>query len=109
MARGRDQHVGDGSGGPSAADVVSELSNWAAGGGILVVALFPFALPLIVLTAVALVPLVAVALVAGLIALPFLAVRRVLRKLNAAGPEDAMAPRPSPARRSLDVSAHASR
>jgi hypothetical protein len=71
----------------TAADLASELSAWGTGGGIISMALFPFAIPLLVLTAIAVVPLVLVALVGGLVAavlaLPVLAGRALVRKLRA--------------------------
>ena len=35
---------------PTASDVVEEISAWAIGGGVLTAALFPFALPILLLT-----------------------------------------------------------
>jgi hypothetical protein len=49
---------------PSTDEVTHELVGWAVGGGIITMALFPFALPLLMLTAVVLVPLVPLALLA---------------------------------------------
>ena len=60
-----------------------EFSNWAVGLGIVTMALFPLALPILILTIVALlpllVPLLAIALVGAVIAGPVLLVRRLLR------------------------------
>lgn len=68
---------------PSGADLAMEAATWAAGGGILTMALFPFALPLILLTAAALIPLLLLGLVVGVVAAvaaaPVLLARRLLR------------------------------
>ena len=62
------------------AEVIQEFSKWSVGAGILVVALAPLAIPILVLTGVALlpllVPLIPLALIAGLIYLPVRLVRR---------------------------------
>jgi hypothetical protein len=64
---------------PPASDVAHEVSVLAVGGGIIVTALFPLAIPILALTAVAMLPLllpvVAVGLAVALLALPVLAVR----------------------------------
>ena len=69
--------------GMTAGDVLTEAAGWAVAGGILTMALFPFAVPGIVLVVAAVVPLlllaVPLALVAGVVALPVLAVRRLRR------------------------------
>ena len=49
-------------------ELVNEASTWLVGGGILTVALFPLAVPLIALTAVAAIPLLLVPLAVGLVA-----------------------------------------
>jgi Flp pilus assembly protein TadB len=63
------------------AEVIQEVSKWSVGAGILVVALAPLAIPILVLTGVALlpllVPLIPLALIAGLIYLPVRLVRRL--------------------------------
>jgi membrane protein implicated in regulation of membrane protease activity len=68
-------------------DLVGEVMPWLAGGGILTVALFPLALPLILLTVAAAIPLLLlglpVALVAGLIVVPLRLARRALRARRA--------------------------
>jgi hypothetical protein len=79
------------------AEVVDEVSKWTVGAGILVVALAPLAIPILVLTGVALlpllVPLVPIGLIAGLIYLPIRLVRsirnrrRTLRRGGAAEEE----------------------
>lgn len=65
-------------------DVIAGTAEWLGALGILTMALFPFAIPGIVLTVAALVPLVLLALVAGLlaavIAAPVMAVRRLRRR-----------------------------
>ena len=66
------------------AEVIQEFSKWSVGAGILVVALAPLAIPILVLTGVALlpllVPLIPLALIAGLIDLPVRLVRGVRRR-----------------------------
>jgi membrane protein implicated in regulation of membrane protease activity len=70
----------------SRAQSLDEVWKWTVGGGILTVALAPLALPILVLTIVALlplaVPLLAVALVAGIVALPVLLVRKIVRSVS---------------------------
>jgi hypothetical protein len=65
----------------SGAEIVDEVSKWTVGGGIITVALFPLALPILVLTAVAVLPLLLAVLAAGLligvVVLPVLLVRRL--------------------------------
>ncbi|MGH2590169.1 MAG: hypothetical protein ACRDGW_05165, partial [Actinomycetota bacterium] len=67
----------------SAADVADTLSAWGVGAGMITMALFPLAIPILALTAVALlpplVPVVAQGLVVALVALPVLAARAVVR------------------------------
>jgi hypothetical protein len=62
------------------------VSATLVGGGIVTLALFPLAVPIIVLTAIALLPLVLPALAAGLIlalvALPILLARRLWRRMS---------------------------
>ncbi len=62
------------------ADLVDGTLGLAAGVGILTMALFPLAIPLLALTAVALVPLLLIPLAGGLIAAPFLLLRRLFRR-----------------------------
>ena len=66
------------------AEAIEEFSKWGVGAGILVVALAPLAIPILVLTGVALlpllVPLIPLALIAGLIYLPVRLVRSVRRR-----------------------------
>jgi hypothetical protein len=69
---------------PSAADVAGELSAWAVGGGIVTAALFPLAIPILALTAVAALPLaLAGGLAAALLALPVLVARGLVRRASA--------------------------
>ena len=68
------------------AEVADEISKWTVGGGIITMALFPLALPIIALTALAALPLVVPALAAGvligLIAAPIMLGRRAVRALR---------------------------
>ena len=48
-------------------ELIDEVSAWLVGGGILTVALFPLAVPLIALTVVSVIPLLLVPLAAGLV------------------------------------------
>jgi membrane protein implicated in regulation of membrane protease activity len=63
--------------------LAEEASAWAVGGGIITMALFPLALPIILLTAATVIPLLLVALALGLVAAvvaaPILLLRRVVR------------------------------
>ena len=63
----------------STAEVVDGTIPVAVGLGIVTMTLFPFAIPVLALTAVALIPLLLIALVGGLIAAPILLLRRLLR------------------------------
>lgn len=77
---------------PSAADLVDDGAlGFAAGLGILTMTLFPLAVPLLALTAAALIPLLLIPLILGLIAAPFLLLRRLFP--HAAVPVRAEAPR----------------
>ncbi len=68
----------------SMAEALTEVAQLVTGLGIMTFALFPFALPMIALTAVFVLPLVAVGLVAGvltaLVAAPIALVRRLRRQ-----------------------------
>jgi hypothetical protein len=87
----------------SGAEVLEEVSRWGVAGGILLTALAPLSLPFVILTVVALLPLIVPLLAAGLlvavVAVPVLLIRKVgssLRKLAASRrgkPEPA--PRPA--------------
>jgi hypothetical protein len=74
-------------GAPSTGDVASELSAWLVGGGIVTMALFPFALPLIGLVAIGVIPLLLIPLAGGLVvalvAVPILLVRGLGRAFRA--------------------------
>jgi hypothetical protein len=82
---------------PTAPDVVEEASAWALGGGLLTFALFPFALPILLLTVAFVLPFVlaglAIALVLSLVAAPILLVRRLRSAMDRGGPP----PRPATA------------
>jgi Flp pilus assembly protein TadB len=66
------------------AAVADEASKWGVGLGIIVVALFPLSIPILLLTAAALVPLliplVALGLIATVVAVPVVLVRRFTRR-----------------------------
>lgn len=87
-----------------ASDVAYEVSVWAVGGGIIVTALFPLAIPILALTAVAVLPLllpvVAVGLAVALVALPVLAVRAVVRRVKVRGRTSAAGQQATPTYRS---------
>lgn len=87
----------------SRAEVGDEISKWTVGGGIIILALFPLALPILLLTAFAVLPLLLPALAAGLligiVALPMLLVRRLRRRVTwAPPPKERGRSRPWPAR-----------
>jgi hypothetical protein len=67
------------------AELSDEISKWTVGWGVVGTALFPFALPIVILTAVALlpllVPLLALALLAGALALPVILFRKLGRSV----------------------------
>jgi hypothetical protein len=68
---------------PTVGEVADELATMAIGGAILTFALFPFAVPMIALMIIALVPLLVLGLAAGLVvpvfAAPVVMVRRLRR------------------------------
>jgi hypothetical protein len=68
---------------PTAPDVVEEASAWAIGGGVLTFALFPFALPILLLTVA-----FAIALVLSVVAAPILLVRRLRSAMDRGAPAD---------------------
>ena len=78
---------------PTRNELVDEGSKWGVGLGILMFALFPLAVPILLLTAVALLPLLVPALVLGLLAavlvLPVRAIRRLQKRANQASPDSA--------------------
>jgi len=59
---------------------MNETIGWTVGLGMVTMVLFPFALPGIALTVVALLPLLALALPVALVAAPILAVRGLRRR-----------------------------
>jgi membrane protein implicated in regulation of membrane protease activity len=63
-------------------DPTEPITTWLVGGGIITMALFPLALPLIILTLVAALPLLILPLAAGLLALPVLLVRSLVRRVR---------------------------
>jgi hypothetical protein len=71
----------------SRAEVADEVSKWTVGLGIITFALFPLALPILILTAIAVLPLLlpalAVGLLIGVVAVPILAVRSLGRTIRA--------------------------
>jgi membrane protein implicated in regulation of membrane protease activity len=71
------------------AEVVDEVSKWTVGAGIVVVALAPLAIPILVLTGVALLPLlipaIPLALIAGIVYVPVKIVRGVRRRRKESG------------------------
>jgi hypothetical protein len=84
----------------SRAEIADEISKWTVGGGIILVALFPLTLPILILTAAAvlplLVPLLAAGLVVGVIALPILLLRRLGRALGLLRPRRRTPGEPAP-------------
>ena len=66
------------------AEVIDEVSKWGVGAGIVTVALAPLAIPILVLTAAfvlpLLLPVIPLALIAGLVYLPVRLVRSVRRR-----------------------------
>jgi hypothetical protein len=64
------------------AELTEEASAWAVGGGIVTMALFPLALPIILLTAVAAIPLLLIALGVGLVPAVVAASILLLRRLR---------------------------
>jgi hypothetical protein len=74
------------------AAAVDEVSKWTVGLGIITISLFALSLPILLLTAVALapllLPLVAFGLIAGVVAIPFLMVRGLVRRIRRARRRD---------------------
>jgi membrane protein implicated in regulation of membrane protease activity len=91
---------------PTRAELADEASAWIVGGGTLTLALFPLALPALVLLAVGLIPLLipllGLGVLVAVLAVPFLLVRAVLRRaLRARRPRHttgSRGPRPEAAR-----------
>jgi hypothetical protein len=73
-------------------EVVDELSTWGVGWGMIIMVLAPLSIPILALTAVALLPLLvpvlAVGLLAGVVYLPIALIRR-LRRRSRLGRRDA--------------------
>jgi hypothetical protein len=78
----------NGDSGTTRYEIADEMSGWLVGGGLITMVLFPLALPLIVLTVVATIPLVLVALAGALavavVAAPVLLVRGLARRATRA-------------------------
>jgi hypothetical protein len=74
--------------GKARAEVIDELSGWNVVGGLLTMALFPLALPLLVLTVAAVIPLALVGVAGGLVvaavAAPVLLARSLWRRATRA-------------------------
>jgi membrane protein implicated in regulation of membrane protease activity len=74
------------------AQVVDELSTWGVGWGMIIMVLAPLSIPILALTAVALLPLLApvlaIGLLAGIVYLPIALIRR-LRRRSRLGRRDA--------------------
>ena len=81
---------------PTVGEMVDELATMAAGGAILTFALFPFAVPMIALKIIALVPLLVVGLAAGLVIAVFAAPVVVVRWLRRPRPVAPAADRARP-------------
>jgi hypothetical protein len=89
----------------SRTEVVDEVSKWSVGLGILTFALFPLAFPILILTAVAVLPLVVPLLAAGLVvgafAVPVILIRKLghslsrIRPSRRRGTPSEPAPRPA--------------
>jgi len=73
---------------PTASDVIEEASAWALGGGVLTLALFPFALPILLLTVAFVLPFALAGLVVGVVAAPILLVRRLRSAMGRGAPAD---------------------
>jgi hypothetical protein len=85
---------------PTPAELAEEGALWGVGGGIVTMAVFPLALPIILLTVAALIPLVLVALAAGLLLAVLAAPVLLLRRLGRSDPRPQATPRrPTPASR----------
>lgn len=81
----------------SRAEIVDEVSKWGVGGGILVTALAPLSLPILILTAVALLPLVVPLLAVAIIAVPVLLLRKLGHSLSRIKPRPRRrTPEPAP-------------
>jgi hypothetical protein len=85
---------------PTTSDLFEEASAWALGGGVLTFALFPFALPILLLTVAFVLPFalagLAIALVVAVIAAPILLVRRLRSAMDRGAPADRHTQTPLP-------------
>jgi membrane protein implicated in regulation of membrane protease activity len=74
-------------------EVVDELSTWGVGWGMIIMVLAPLSIPILALTAVALLPLLvpvlAIGLLAGVVYLPIALIRRLRRRRSRLGRRDA--------------------
>jgi hypothetical protein len=84
-------------------EAMDQVSFWTVGLGIIIIALFPLAIPFIALTAIAVIPLavpvLAIALAVALFAVPVLLIRGLRRRLAgrvSSVPGASPEPRPSP-------------
>jgi hypothetical protein len=69
---------------PSLSEVASVLGSWMVGGGILTMMLFPFMVPILLLTVAFALPLLAPLLVLAILAAPVLIVRAAIRAVRRA-------------------------
>jgi len=85
---------------PTRSDVVEEASAWATGGGVLTFALFPFVLPILLLTVAFVLPFalagLAIALVVAVVAAPILLVRRLRSAMDRGAAADSHPQTPLP-------------
>jgi hypothetical protein len=81
---------------PTASDVVEEVSAWAFGGGVLTFALFPFALPVLLLTVAFVLPFALAGLAIAVVAAPILLVRRLRSATDRGAQADPHAQTPLP-------------
>jgi hypothetical protein len=69
---------------PSLGEVASELGSWMVGAGIVTTMLFPFMVPILLLTAAAVLPLLAPVLVLAVFAAPVVIARAATRAVRRA-------------------------
>jgi hypothetical protein len=67
---------------PTSAELVDEASNWAIGGGIVTLALFPLAIPGLIILLIGAIPLLLLAVPIAIAALPILVVRGLVRGMR---------------------------
>jgi len=70
---------------PTRIDAINEVSKWGVGTGIVLFALFPLSIPILILTAVALLPLAVPLIAIGLLAAPVLLARALWRRFRGRG------------------------